>query len=120
MYIISNFILIAYIFKDLMMHKYVFTHQPNLVWLYALGRRVICMLLANSFPRGRLLAFVWRHILRAIKGSESNIAKSPSWPLDPAPGSPLKFALGSPSDPTSGSPWSRHLGLPQSRYLVLT
>jgi hypothetical protein len=59
MYIISNFILIAYIFRDLMMYKYVITHQPNLVRLYALGRRVICTLVAIPFRR---------HILGAIGG----------------------------------------------------
>jgi len=32
-----------------MMYKYVLTHQLNLVSLYALGRWVACMLLANPF-----------------------------------------------------------------------
>jgi hypothetical protein len=41
-----------------MMYKYVLTHQPNLVSLYALGRWVICMLLTNPFPLGRLLVIV--------------------------------------------------------------
>jgi len=41
-----------------MMYKYVLTHQPNLVSLYALGCWVICMLLANPFSRGRLLVVV--------------------------------------------------------------
>jgi len=37
------------------MYKYVLTHQLNLVSPYPLGRWVICMLLANPFPQGRLL-----------------------------------------------------------------
>jgi hypothetical protein len=40
------------------MYKYVLTYQPNLVSLYALGRWVSCMLLANPFPLGRLLIVI--------------------------------------------------------------
>jgi hypothetical protein len=69
MYVISNFILIVYIFRDLMMYKYVLTHQPNQVGLHTLGRRVICTLFANPFPLGRLLAVFWRHIL-GLLGSD--------------------------------------------------
>jgi hypothetical protein len=57
-YVISNLILIGNIIWVLMMYKYVLTHQPNLVSLYALGRWVIYMLLANPFPWGRLLVVV--------------------------------------------------------------
>jgi len=41
-----------------MMYRYVLTHQLNLVNLYRLGCWVICMLLADTFPRGRLLVVV--------------------------------------------------------------
>jgi hypothetical protein len=57
-YVISNLILIGNIIWVLMMYKYVLIHQPNLVSLYALGRWVIYMLLANPFPWRRLLVVV--------------------------------------------------------------
>jgi hypothetical protein len=51
-----------------MMSKYVLTHQPNLVNLYALGRWVAYDLLANASRWGRLLIIIWKHILGAIGG----------------------------------------------------
>jgi hypothetical protein len=40
------------------MYKYVLTHQPNLVSLYAMGRWVACMLLVNPVRRRRLLIVI--------------------------------------------------------------
>jgi len=105
---------------------YVFTHQPNLVQLYALGRRVICILLTNSFPQGRLLAFVWRHILRAIRGRligtqhckvalMGHLALPQIWPLVLSRNRPLAL----PRIRPLASPRSRHLALPRSRHLAL-
>jgi hypothetical protein len=51
-----------------MMYTYVLTHQSNLVSLYALGCWVICMLLADPFPQGRLLVVVLKHIMWATRG----------------------------------------------------
>jgi hypothetical protein len=92
------------------MYKYVLTHQPNLVSLYALGQWVICMLLANSFPRGRLLVVVWRHILGLSRAtdrdptSRSHPHEAFGSPPDLAPNSSPKLALGSPRALGLGSP----------------
>jgi hypothetical protein len=53
-----------------MMYKYVLTHQPNLVGLYALGRWVARMLLAYPFRRVRLIMMIVirKHILGDIGG----------------------------------------------------
>jgi hypothetical protein len=78
-----------------MMSKYVLTHQPNLVNLYALGRWVACDLLPNASRWGETA----HHHLKAYPGGYRG-------PND--------------RDPTSQRPPHGESGSPQIWHLTLT
>jgi hypothetical protein len=102
----SNLILIiGNIIWVSMMYKYVLTHQPNMVNLYALGCWVAGSPACSSptpFRRGRLLIIIWKHILGAIGGQ---LIETPTSQRPP--------------HGASGSPKIRHLNLPRKRHLAL-
>jgi hypothetical protein len=107
MYVISNFILIGNTIWDLMMYKYVLTHQPNLVGLYALDRSARS---SPTLPRGRLLVVAEKHIMGAIGGRLIRIQHREF---------SLMGRLALPWIRPLSLPRNRHLALPRSRHLSL-